>query len=216
MKYIFFLCLGLILILSCKKKDDEKMMISGQVQDPNQNIIVAGVTVDLYVKKIESGLYSAGYSLIQSQNTDNSGNFSFSFDAVMASEYKVCFRKTGYFNFEQVINSDKVTKGNDYNQIYAVHSEAYLKLHIVNNLPNSNLDQITYRVKQGYLNALGCCWDSFYTYVGKNVNIYQKCKVYGYQKLIFEWNVQTTTSVLFYKDSVFCNGFDTTFFEIPY
>lgn len=216
MKLIFLLCLILVTFFSCKKKDADKMTISGQIRDPFQNIAVQGVTVDLFVKKIESGVYSSGYSLIQSSNTGNSGDFSFSFDAVIASSYKLSLRKAGYFNSEQEINPNKVTKGNNYNQQYSFYSEAFLKLHIINNTPSSSSDQITFRITKGYLNAYECCWDSFYTYVGKNVDVYQKCKIYGSQKLVFEWSVKNINSTIFHCDSLFCNSFDTAFYDITY
>lgn len=216
MKQIFYLFIILISILSCKKKDTDKMEISGQIRDPFQNIAIQEVTVDLFVKKIESGIYSGNYVLIQSLKSDDNGNFSFSFDAVIASVYKISLSKPGYFYTDQEISSDKITKGNNYYQLYSIYSEAYLKLHIKNNTPSLSTGQITFRIKTGFLNAYECCWDSFYTYQGTNVDIIKKCKLYGSQKLKFEWNVIRNNHTVFYNDSVFCNSFDTTFFEILY
>lgn len=215
MRKILFLLI-IICIFSCKKKADEKMTVSGQVKDPFQKINIENVSVNLYTKKIESGTWNASYTLLQSGNTDENGHFSFSFDAIRASNYKINLSKAKYFDSEIEINPENVETGKDFNQDYVFYSEAYLKINIKNYYPYNDQDQISFKISKGFLNAEGCCRDTLSTYTGANVNQFKKCKVYGSQMITFEWIVTKHNTPIFHKDSILSVPFDTTNYNIFY
>ncbi len=212
---LFAIIITACLFYSCKK-DEDKIIISGKVIDPNQNISVQNVKVELLAQKIESGTWSTNYSLLETDNTVNEGEFYFSIAPIKVSNYRLTFAKENYFNLSVEISPDEVTKNEAYHKTYNVYSEAYLKVHIKNVLPGSPEDYMFYQIKNGTLDCYNCCSDTISEFDGNNVDVTTVCKTYGHQYILIEWNVKENTSLHHYSENVFCNAFDTTSFDIFY
>ena len=215
-KQLLLILLSVLLITTCKKKDADKMTISGNVMDTYFHSSVGNVFVELYAKKIESGVWSNNYSRLGSLTTDQNGFFSFTFENIRSSGFKLLFHKSKYFDSEVLVNSENIEAGKEYKQNYYIFSEAFLKLKVINIIPTSSADQITYAITDGFVNNAGCCPDSTFTYIGAHVDVTKKCMTYGGAWIKFEWFVTSFGNTLLHKDSILSVPFDTVLYTISY
>ena len=77
LKFISVILL-VIFTISCDKKQDD-LIIQGTVKSINEDISLEGVSIELYTRKVESGIFSANYVLFGSAMTSHLGEFSFAF-----------------------------------------------------------------------------------------------------------------------------------------
>jgi hypothetical protein len=215
MKYSLLFFLISIIIISCKKKE-ENYAISGSLSDPYQNIQVSGADVTLLAQKIESGMLNANFEEISSMQTDANGNFSFEFDVAAYSNYKLEIRKDNYFIKDVEINPNHVKKNEVYNDSYEIFSEAWLSLNIINNYPADITDNIAVSILHDAAGIYDCCSDSTASYEGTGVSENIVCKTYGGHTVTINWTVTSGGESNVFTQNVTCTAFDTTSFTISY
>lgn len=216
----FFNTVLIILAISftfsdCKKKD-EKVTVSGTAINPQTGYTVAGMQVTLSAKTITSGTWNSLFSTIQTQTTSADGSFSMEFDNIRASEFKLTFYKTGYFLDEYIFSPDLINPGKEYNNNYAVHFEAWIKLFFKNYPPTSPSDMISYRFLKGSASCPEGCNDSLSYLSGANIDTYHICKLYGSQNAVIEWNYSSNYSNLQHIDTVWIAPNDTAIHYINF
>lgn len=207
--------LGLIIILclqvvfySCKKKND-KFTISGTAINSQLNQPVANVKAVLYAKTVTSGTWNTQYSTISSTYTQGDGTFSFEFESIRVSDFKIRFTKEGYFVDEYVINPELVEKGENYNQTYYVHLEGWLKLLIKNFYPYTSNDLMSFKLLKGASNCQDGCADTLKSYSGPSVDTLHICKIWGSQWAVLQWTVASGSSYVQHSDSIWISPSDT-------
>ena len=212
--FFLFSCLSFF-ILFCKKKDD-KNTISGCIINQQTGQPVSGVRTELFAKTITNGTYSNQYSSIAYQLSQSDGNFSFTFDNMRVSEYKLTFSKTDYFIDENIINPNLIETGSNYNNNYYIHAEAWLKIFIKNNPPTAANDVLSFRLKNGYTNCTNGCSDSLQYFYGASIDTYHICKLYGSQNAVLEWNYSNLSNHQQHFDTIWIQPADTTVCYINY
>jgi len=210
---ILFICIVGFLTY-CKKKDD-KNIISGITINQQTLQPVSGVKVELSAKKIINGTWSSQFSSISTFFTQSDGSFSFTFDNIRVSDYKLSFSKTNYFSDDYVISPDQVEPGNEYKNTYYIHFESWLKIIIKNNPPAYSGDNLSFQLKSGSVNCPDGCDDIIHNYSG-NMDTLHVCKIYGSQSAVIEWTYSYNTIHQQHIDTLWIQPADTTLYYINY
>lgn len=213
--YFSFIALVLIVLIECKKRDD-KIIVSGTAYNPQTGTTVSGMEINLSAKTITNGTWNTLFSTIQTQTTDGSGGFSFNFDNMRASEYKLTFNKSGYIINEYFFSPDLVNPGKEYNKTYDVHYEAWMKLFFRNNPPASSSDMIYYQFLKGSAACPNGCNDSLIYLSGADIDTFHVCKLYGSQNAVIKWNYSSTNTNQQHIDTVWIAPNDTTSYYINF
>ncbi len=205
-----------IVIGSCKKNKDENISVRGTVFDPNLNVYVNDAYVTISSIRVQSGIYNSNYQDIETVVTDYNGNFGFDIKKEITNGYRIYIRKDNYFSYTVDISPDVLSPDIVYSPTYNLFPEAYIKLHVKNTMPYDSTDFIAYSFTNSNLNYYGCCTNNVFKGYGEDYDYTLKCKLYGEQYAKMNWHVTKNGSDILYKDSVFCNAFDTTFYQIYY
>lgn len=213
---IVFLLLAILLLAVSCKKEEKKVTFSGTVIDANSSTPVPGATITLATKKIESGVYNSNYQNIGTVTSDGNGQFSIESKYEASIGYRIFVSRDKYFESYTEISSDNVTDGSNYNANYSIAAEAYIKLHIKNNVPFDSLDAISYSYINAQPGCLGCCNNTVFQGVGDTFETTLKCKTFGNKTNKVEWRVTKNGAIIVHSQDVFCTPFDTTIFEILY
>lgn len=207
-KNVILICFLVAGLFSCKKKND-KLTISGVAYNTESSNNASDINVALYKRDLSNNTWNGQYTLIASQNTNLNGEFSFQFDNIRVSDYKLIFSKTGYFTSEYIINPENVKKGENYSETYNVHYESWLKLSIKNYPPSDVNDVISYRLIKGSISCTNGCADTLKYLYGQNVDTTTLCRIYGHQIVVLEWNVTNGSNHLQHIDSLLIPESDT-------
>ena len=176
---IFFFCL-LVAFQSCKKKN-EKLIVFGTAFNFEISQPVGNIKVILSARSITNNVWNSNYDILSTTYTHNDGSFSFEFDNVRASDYKLSFIKAGNFTEDYIINPNLLQKGGDYNQTYPVHQEGWLKLLINVTNPNSTGVSVSLKIKKGAANCQEGCNDTLLFFDGAAIDTFHICKIWGSQ-----------------------------------
>ncbi|MBT3207105.1 MAG: hypothetical protein HN704_05940 [Bacteroidetes bacterium] len=210
----FKLLLIILLIDACTDKNNY-ISISGTIEDPNHQIELEDVTVNLYCQKIESGAYSSNFQLVETTTSNQHGEFSFSQPVSYVPAYKLEFEKNNYFNFSEEFNSD-IISNSEYFKRYEMYPEGFIKLHIENTFPNNTTDILIYNFSKPELNCNDCCNNTDHKYTGNEVDEYVVCKTYGNQNITIDWFVNENGNPSNFSNDFFIKAFDTTNFNLVY
>lgn len=212
----FLFLLPLFGILCSCHKNIDFISVAGTLISINENITVQGVKVELYTKKIESGIYSAYYDLFDTIETDANGQFDFHLPNKTWASVKVYFSKSGYFNLEHEIEGDLLRSSVGFNEDFNIDPKAWLKLKI-KNVDSSFVDDIfDYRIVNGTRNCDACCDSSKKLFEGKNVDEEIICRVVGHQEIMIHWNQTVEGKTTGRQVIYFVPAFDTTLIEFYY
>lgn len=211
-----FIGFGLLFLftLSCKKKND-KLTISGFVSESNTTTPAKDVSVELQAQKVMGGTYSSVYETISTGKTGSDGKFSFAFDNIRVSNYKLIFDKTNYFGFTKEFSGSLVIKGEEYNRTYQIYPAAWLRLHIKNVYPVNGQDYFSYYLTGGTSTGYNCCSDTTSKFWG-NVDVIRKCKTYSNQNITINWIYTKNNTPHINTTNVSCAPFDTTSVDLFY
>ncbi len=216
MKKIIFLSLTLLIISflgSCKKDDNQlpdKATVSGKVLALNTKDPVKGAKVLLYKSIFSGGIGGSSNTVVLDTTfTNDKGEYNFSYDSTLKSEFFVRAYANNYF-----------TGSNDRYDIWTKKENiditltpyAWITLRVVNVPPVDDHDKIS------ILNEWDQAAEQFYKN-GKCDTIFTK-RVFGNQKtkLYIDIDAQTDNGnkIQDYIDSIYCKGLDTTFHTITY
>jgi hypothetical protein len=213
MKRILTLFFLAVTLLSCKK-DDDKIMVTGTVVDPQSGIGISGVNVYLDGKILNSGIYNEDYSEIASATTDGSGNFKIETAWQVVSCYRIRVFRNNYFENQLVVPAESISKGQTYTAALTMLPAAWIRVNI-NNMVGSADDEIQYKFTSTPQSCMDCCHNSFLIGSGNYHAVY-KCRAVGNKINGFYWTVKRDGVTSPNADSVYCVAFDTTTLNINY
>lgn len=203
-----------ILIFSCKKEEDENIIVSGTVVNPQNGSAVAGAKVYLDGKILNSGVYNDNYSEIASATSDASGKFEIKTAYQVASSYRIRTFKNNYFDVSNIVSSESIQKGSTYTANLSILPVGWVKLNI-NNVVNYADDEIQYRYASTPQSCYECCSNEYLIGIGSYHTTY-KCKVVGNANSLFYWTVKRNGIINPFNQTLYCTAFDTTVLNINY
>ncbi len=200
---------------SCRKKPDD-LVVQGTVISTHENLNLAGVNVELYTRKLESGIYTANYELYGSVETDPSGHFVFYLPRETWASLQLLFAKDGYFNWEYEIEGDVLKSDAGFDEMFSMNPKAWLSIHIENKTPVNETDAFEYRILNGTENCEACCSNSRQMFLGTSVNESKLCQIIGQQEIIIQWNLMKGGQTTGGTKSFYIPKGDTTLIEFVY
>jgi hypothetical protein len=200
---------------SCKKDDDNNIIIQGKIIDANQNIAVANAEVTFWSSRIQSGAYNPNYIAITSAITDAGGNYNLQIIKAKDAGFRITIEKPKYFGQTTDISVENLPAGtNTLN--YSIYPEAYFKMIVKNISFVDNNDFISYWFKNTQPSGANCCNNVQTNYTGQSYSNIIKCRTFGGQNMIVKWIVRKDNVTTPYESSVYCAPFDTTVFNLNY
>jgi len=199
-------CLISFFISSCNKESGPTT-VNGTVRDVTTNSGVADAEVGLFETDGESA-FGLGGVLMEEKYSDASGDFAFNFTARQGYQYYVQAIKDQYWNNQ----TDNITfvdnTGGKTDVTVFLQPEGWLELHIKNEPPMSSFDVLTMGV------ILNGDYPNLY---GADVDTIICCfLVMGNTDNRIVWFVDEGYGDTSYFEYVYCNPFDTTYYEILY
>ncbi|UKN02150.1 hypothetical protein K6119_01290 [Paracrocinitomix mangrovi] len=209
----WYLAILIMLILASCKKDPIQYTFEGNVNYIPDQQALSGVAVEVSQKLFNNSVSSSNFSFAGSSTTDASGNYSISFARDKATEFKVIFKKDGYYKEEILLYSTNVTADHPNVVDTGMDAQSWVQFHVQNAVPSSQTDEIklvfyTYRtgcencIEQDY-NIINGIVDSTITY-SNTADQYLKFTVFN------------VTGGQTFTDSVYMTPFDTVNYEIIY
>jgi hypothetical protein len=214
---VFYLAIILMLagILSgCRK--EETIVISGLMFDPNQEIPVGQVKVELWTQEIEGGIFSANYVLYETVNTGNDGMFIFNPEKKNYTGIRLIFSKEGYYGWEADVNIDKVNQEKSHYAEYQLLPEARLRIRVKNTQPFDADDYFEFRILNGYTSCAECCKGEKYQFTGSGIDQTIDCRSAGHQDILIQWSKRKNNEQVIKTESFFIEAFKTTEINFNY
>ncbi len=203
----------IFLFISCKKEPD-KIIVSGTINNYIADADVSGVSIVLYGKKIESGTYNGSFTKLISANTDNTGKYNFEIDKENISEYKITLSKYGYFSTEEIFYSKDFIK-NKISKNFTIYPSANITIKVKNTSPINNNDYFKYTIVSGYYNAVECCSKTA-EFFGIDVVEEITCKVIGNQNVTFDWIKAKDGNTYIGSQTIYCYSDQDNLIELNY
>ena len=214
-KYYLLLIPGFLVLFtglgSCKKKD-LTYSFKGTVIESASGAGLSDVSVKLYQVLFDQSSANSNFQLAGEVSTDGSGNYEIVIDRQKALQFKVAFRKNGFFTEEVVISSSDVSteEAKEVNQY--MDAESWIVFDIYNASPDIS-DQLTlvkYNFREGCLGCTTNDYAYFYGPVDTTITIHTTAGIYT------RFTYKDEVSSLITEDSVLTVPFDTVFYSINY
>jgi len=214
MRYLFLLII-VIGLASCKKNKGITQKIEGSVTNRFSGKGINAVTVTLKARLIENGIYTSGFTVLGSTQTDANGNYSFSFDRTNAGLYVLSASHPDYYDQNDTINADQVNYNNPLRYNVKIPAKSAVQIHIVNVEPVDSTELFTYGYNGSDL-PCDCCTKDHVVFVGPADTTFG-CAVYGDRMFNYSYTIQADGKpIKQVKDSVFCPNGQTTQVNISY
>ncbi|NVN96140.1 MAG: carboxypeptidase regulatory-like domain-containing protein [Bacteroidetes bacterium] len=204
-----------VLLDSCKKDDNNTIIIQGKITDANQNIAVANAEVTFWASRIQSGTYNPNYMALATVTTDASGNYNLQITKAKDAGFRITIEKPKYFGQTIDISVENLPAGT-HSLNYSIYPEAYFKLNVKNTSFIDNTDFISYWFNNTQPTGLNCCNNIPINYTGQTYSNTIKCRTFGGQNMIVKWIVKKDNVSTPHESSVYCVPFDTTVFDLNY
>lgn len=155
--------------------------MSGKLTDMTTKTPVSGAEVSLYYSEVSSGVLNPEFKLLETTNTDQSGNYNFSFESKVFYKFRLIFKKNGYHS--RSIDFDPENIAANYEKNETIAKESYLKM-IISSKPETD-HTLSVHVKD--INSLCdfCCSGPFY-FSGQGINETLTCYTVGGEKVTVE------------------------------
>jgi hypothetical protein len=200
---------------ACKKKK-VMLKISGHVYDSDLNQNVAGANVILSGNGLEGGVYSPGFKTINTTVTDANGYYEFSFEKDQSDTYRVFLSKNQYFSITEEFSSSRFDSSVEIALDLELRPAGYVKIHLKNEYPSDDDDQIIFSFTNTAETCLECCNGTPRTGNGPAFDTTFTCMFYGNNKIHFMRSVTKDQHTNVYADSLYCPAFATETYEILY
>jgi hypothetical protein len=197
-----------LLLNNCRK--DDLIPVSGLVSDPNQAIPVEGVTLEIWTQKIESGIFSANYTLSETTKTGPDGRFSFHLENKNYTGIRLIFSKDGYYGWTAEVNIEKLKTDHSFYGEYQLLSKAWLNIRVKNDQPFSSDDYFEFRMLNVYTSCDQCCKGEKFQFTGMEIDQSITCQTSGGQTILIQWSKRKNGQQVFRTDSYFIPAFNTT------
>jgi len=215
---IISLLLLVVVLSECKKKAKE-VEFNGKVIDAATSQAIGGAQVTLASTSVQSWVYNSNFQDIATTVTAADGSFSFVFDDMPASAYRVYIYKNLYFENITVINASDISDSKVYYDNFPLHAESTLTLHVQNLSAKDEEDEeerIVYKIVNGALNCTGCCPSNYMYGYGTDYDTTFTCKTYGNTFFVVESIITKGGSIYQRLDSTYVEPFQNNLLEILY
>lgn len=197
------------LMLCTCKKDDLQLLISGIVEDPNQQIAVAGAHVVLTGQVLEGGSFNNNFNQLATATTNANGQFSMEFERKTVANYRIQVEREGYLNNQIEFSGDQVRPDETYNTTVQILPEAWSKVRLSNQNPFDEEDRLAFRYVDATL-ACACCDEQTVVLFGMNADSSWTCKYQGAYWMHYWYQTERDGIVQSFGDSIFLAPHDTT------
>jgi hypothetical protein len=211
-----FLTTALVCILSCNKEEQASISISGTVTDKYNGQAASGVSVEVSAQELSSGTYSSAYNRIFTTTTDASGNYSQTFDAPNAIEYKMEVSKSELHTSERIINPDSWSKTNNNLEDFTIAGKAWFRVHIKNVSPWDTLDRVVYQTNADHPECPACCNNNHIDITGLFIDTVLTCETYSNQVIDVSYIVTKHFVPTTYTNSITTVAGDTVSMNVHY
>ncbi len=215
MKQLAVFLLIVLFISSCKKKEEEYILI-GTVINPELNHPVGQAFITLWGTKVSSGVVQNQLEKLGSTYSSADGKFEFRFKKELYSNIKLTLIKENYFEQEHNINPQNLNPGKEYSIQVAMHITSWLKTIIKNVSPQYTSDQLYYRLSLPYQGCNSCCPVQPLTFNGIATDTTWICPVYGGAFVSILWIYSTNQGSTPHNDTLYIPANDTVVHYILY
>ena len=214
--WIRIACLTCLLMImqGCKKTDIVE--VSGKMYDPNQEVPIEGVRVELWTQSIESGIYSANFSHMGTELSGADGNFLFDVENKNWAAMRIHFSKENYYSWEHNVNMEDIKNLHSSHLVYQMLPKAWIKFHIQNTQSVDQNDYFEFRLMNGYTGCEECCHGEKYQFSGISVDQTIICQVTGHMEIMIQWSKRKDGEQRYQTDTYFVSAFDTTSIHFMY
>lgn len=210
MRFLLTSFLFVVVLFSCKK-DPIQYTVKGSIYDNSTTSSLPGVKVRVFQKPFSNSVTSSSFELIGSGTTDNSGEYSITFDRKKATEFKVTLEKEGYFDEEILLSSDYFTSETDNYIHYGMDGRSWISMSIENVAPAQQSDNLTLTWYTYRMGCAGCIENEFNSFNGVvDTTFVHENTAGNYLKFLYNNGIQSTI------DSVYMPLNDTVSYSITY
>jgi len=199
------------LIFSCKK-DPIQYTFQGTVQESVNTANLSGVKVTISQRVYDGNVASSFFNSVGSLITDANGYYELSFKREKVVEFKIELLKTGYFEFEEIINSSEVSTAEPNIFNYSLEPKSWIRFNLMN-LGGFTTDEFTmihYNFKE---DCEGCTTNEYYYYNGIVDSTFTYTSTGG-EYVRYSYKIPGGT--VYVQDSVYTTLFDTVVVNLNY
>ena len=210
---LFLIIIISISLFSCKK-EEESVVVKGNIINSTTQQGESQVNIYLYGKKINGSAYNANYTLLSKTTSSSTGDYSINIERENIERYKIKLEKTGFFYEEKEFTQSNF---NDNTYIYnkTISPASYIIINIRNAAPYDNSDYFKYNIIKGYKDAFEAC-PKLAFYEGTSVNTKKEGKIIGNQENEIEYRIIKNNEVTTGIKKIFCPINDTVTVEFNY
>jgi hypothetical protein len=205
----------LILTASCKKEDDNTIIVQGNITDANMHTAVPYAEVTFWASRIQSGTFNPNYFALATVTTDANGNYSLQITKDKDAGFRITVEKAKYFGQTTDISVDNLASGT-HTLNYSIYPEAYFKLIVKNVSSIDNTDFISYWFNNTQPSGTNCCNNQPINFTGEYYDNTLLCRTFGGQNMHVKWIVRKAGATTPYESTVYCPAFDTTTYSLNY
>lgn len=200
---------------SCAKKGDP-ILLGGTVESLNEGKTLEDVKVELYTRKLESGIFNANYLFFDSTRTDIEGRFHFEIEDASWFSFILYFSKSGYYNWDHEMDGDVIRQEGFSDEVYSMDPKSWVEFIITNLQDSDGQDVFEMRLLNGTRNCEDCCSGEKLIYRGKNIHENWICQLTGHQEIIVQWSKVIDENRTGGNDMYFVPAGDTVKIEYYY
>lgn len=208
------LSLLLIFLISCDQ-DTQQIVIQGKLSDPDQGIAVSGAEITLKVIEMANGSWSQNYITKASTTSGEDGSYFFEIPFFYTISYKLEISKSNYFH-ETIELEENEFDNHSCTRDITLHPKASLKIHLKNDFPFNNQDNIRYRIVNWNPPYEDCCPSTYTEFTGMNIDETVECTVIGSRTYTIEYTYTRNNNTNAGLKTVFCEAFQTNSVEINF
>lgn len=206
---------AVLMFFSCKKEADV-LRFEGKVFDPNLNKNVEGATVKLYTQQVVSGVFNPTFKEVASVVSNGEGKFEIEVKKEKFGALKIEIGKENYFDARQEIDPEKLKYDAANTVDFNLYPVSDFILKVRNQTQLNAQDYVAYKFLNMDFECETCCNNLPRFGVGKDFYVEHECQTPGNRWVKIFWDVKLGANAYSKTDSVFCNAFETTVFEIVY
>ncbi len=200
---------------SCKKDDENTIIVKGIITDANLKTPIANAEVTFWASRIQNATYNSNYISLATTYTDANGNYVLQITKGKDAGFRITAEKAKYFGQTADIVVDALPAGT-HTLNYSIYPEAFFKMNVKNNTPINNSDFISYWFYNTQPTGANCCNNLAINFTGQFYENTVKCRTFGGQNIIVKWNVKKNNVVTYNESTIYCTPFDTTTFDLNY
>jgi len=168
----------LIVLIQCKKEENEFMVIKGVVKDARSGEGAPNIDVDFLIQGVVNGTFNNNYRRVSSTTTDGNGSYRLEFEEGTPSSFRFEMEGPGFYFSQQDFNPDEFSGSEENILDLNINSQAWLKWRIVNEENAFNGDQINFTLNVESNECSNCCQSELYSFGGL-VDETFVCEAYG-------------------------------------